>query len=101
MNLAPGFKSPDASKMEYNSYQKHLGSCGFVVTARHSTGWMVSLQKWNELDRIGKDEDIEIHGNANDLICFLGLQMVRLDFRRVMVYIFIHIVWVISKLDIL
>eukprot|EP00438_Fugacium_kawagutii_P029236 Skav229571 [mRNA] locus=scaffold568:673830:686456:+ [translate_table: standard] len=27
MNLAPGFKSPDASKMEYSSYQKRLGDC--------------------------------------------------------------------------
>lgn len=26
MNLAPGFKSPDASKMEYSSYQKCLGA---------------------------------------------------------------------------
>lgn len=25
MSLAPGFKSPDASKMEYSSYQKLLG----------------------------------------------------------------------------
>ena len=25
MSLAPGFKSPDASKLEYSSYQKHPG----------------------------------------------------------------------------
>ena len=33
MNLAPGFKSPDASKLEYTAYQKQLGGSEWMAGA--------------------------------------------------------------------
>ena len=45
MNLAPGFKSPDASKLEYTAYQKQLGRCGRAGAGR--IGRTYSGADWN------------------------------------------------------
>ena len=70
MSLAPGFKSPDASKLEYNSYQKCLGSAMdaffnhfFGCWGRGANSSRIMFVKMFEvvLDFKGCDECIEMY----------------------------------------